>query len=49
MSGAGFMRAETIGMREGEEIALAPLKEFLRDKLDGAADGIALDQFPDGH
>lgn len=49
MSGAGFTRAETIGMRNGEEIAIAPLWEFLRDKLDGAADGIALEQFPDGH
>ena len=41
--------AETIAVRQGEEIAVARLAEYLVGKIDGAEQGIALDQFPNGH
>jgi aminoglycoside phosphotransferase (APT) family kinase protein len=40
---------ETITVRQGEEIALDRLAEFLRPRLPGAESGIALEQFPNGH
>jgi len=40
---------ETIAVRRGEEVAVAGLQEFLRDKLPGAEKGIELEQFPNGH
>jgi aminoglycoside phosphotransferase (APT) family kinase protein len=41
--------AETIAVRQGEEIALDPLAEYLRGRIEGAEQGIVLDQFPNGH
>jgi aminoglycoside phosphotransferase (APT) family kinase protein len=41
--------AETIAMREGEAIAVDALRDFLRDKVEGAERGIQLEQFPNGH
>ncbi len=40
---------ETISIRKGEEISCAALVEFLSGRLEGAEDGIALEQFPNGH
>jgi aminoglycoside phosphotransferase (APT) family kinase protein len=40
---------ETIRMREGEQIAVDVLREYLRDKLEGAEEGVELEQFPNGH
>jgi aminoglycoside phosphotransferase (APT) family kinase protein len=41
--------AETIAVRQGEEIALDALAEYLRGRIEGAEQGITLDQFPNGH
>src|SRR5215475_12952689 len=41
--------AETIAVRQGEEISLDALAQYLRGRIDGAENGIALDQFPNGH
>ena len=41
--------SETIGMRDGERIAVDVLQDYLRDKIDGAERGIELEQFPNGH
>jgi aminoglycoside phosphotransferase (APT) family kinase protein len=41
--------AETIAIREGEAIAVDALRDFLRDKVEGAERGIQLEQFPNGH
>jgi aminoglycoside phosphotransferase (APT) family kinase protein len=41
--------AETIAVRLGEEIAVDALAQYLNGKIEGAEDGIALDQFPNGH
>jgi aminoglycoside phosphotransferase (APT) family kinase protein len=40
---------ETIAVRRGEEVAAERLHEFLRSKLAGAEEGVALEQFPNGH
>ena len=40
---------ETIAMREGEGIASDALAEYLRGKIEGAAEGMELEQFPNGH
>ena len=42
-------RPETAAVRQGEEIAIGPLRDFLRDKLEGAAGEMAVEQFPRGH
>ncbi|HEY1336556.1 MAG TPA: phosphotransferase family protein, partial [Bryobacteraceae bacterium] len=42
-------RAETIQIRQGEQVETGALRDFLRDKVEGAADGIAIEQFPNGH
>ena len=42
-------RSETIAMREGENISLDVLRDYLRDKIDAADRGIELEQFPNGH
>ena len=42
-------RPETIAMRAGESIAAGALAEYLRGKLEGAENGIELEQFPNGH
>ena len=42
-------RSETIAMRAGEKIATEALAEYLRDRLEGAEHGIALEQFPNWH
>src|SRR5215472_8087580 len=41
--------AETIAVRQGEEIAVDALAEYLRGRIEGADRGIAVDQFPNGH
>src|SRR5262245_35678424 len=41
--------AETIRMRDGEQIAVDVLREYLRGKIEGAEDGVELEQFPNGH
>jgi aminoglycoside phosphotransferase (APT) family kinase protein len=41
--------AETIVVREGEGVAIGALREFLRDRIEGAAGDIAIEQFPNGH
>jgi len=41
--------AETIAVRQGEEIAVDTLAEFLRGRIEGAERGITLHQFPNGH
>ncbi len=43
------MMPETIAIRAGEEIAIDRLSEFLRGRLPGAEQGIALEQFANGH
>jgi aminoglycoside phosphotransferase (APT) family kinase protein len=43
------MAAETIAVRQGEEVAVDALAEFLRGRIEGAERGIALHQFPNGH
>ncbi|PWT98852.1 MAG: phosphotransferase family protein [Terriglobia bacterium] len=40
---------ETITVRQGEALEEGALRSYLRDKLDGAGLGIAIEQFPDGH
>ena len=40
---------ETIAVRRGEEVAVERLREFLRGRLPGAEEGVALEQFPNGH
>jgi aminoglycoside phosphotransferase (APT) family kinase protein len=42
-------RSETIAMRDGETIAAEAIAEYLRGKLEGAEQGVALEQFPNGH
>ncbi len=42
-------RAETIRMRDGEQIAVEALCEFLHGKIEGAEQGVELEQFPNGH
>jgi aminoglycoside phosphotransferase (APT) family kinase protein len=41
--------AETIAVRQGEEIAVDALAEYLRGRIEGAEQGITLHQFPNGH
>ena len=41
--------AETIRMRDGEQIAVDVLSEYLRGKIEGAEHGVELEQFPNGH
>ena len=40
---------ETIAMREGERIAAGALAEYLRGRIEGAGNGMELEQFPNGH
>jgi aminoglycoside phosphotransferase (APT) family kinase protein len=40
---------ETIAVRQGEEVAVERLREFLRDTLPGMGQGVELEQFPNGH
>jgi aminoglycoside phosphotransferase (APT) family kinase protein len=40
---------ETVAVRKGEDLAAEPLREFLRDRIEGARDGITVEQFPNGH
>jgi aminoglycoside phosphotransferase (APT) family kinase protein len=40
---------ETIAMREGEGIAADALVEYLRGRIEGAGDGMELEQCPNGH
>ena len=43
------MPTDTAPVRPGEEIDAAILGEYLRDKIEGAEGGIAIEQFPGGH
>ena len=43
------MAPELAPIRAGEEIDLAALASYLRGKVEGAEDGIAIQQFPGGH
>ena len=40
---------DTAPVRPGEELNLAGLAEYLHDKIEGAAGGISVEQFPSGH
>jgi aminoglycoside phosphotransferase (APT) family kinase protein len=42
-------RSETIAIRAGEEIAAVALADYLRGKIEGAEQGVRLEQFPNGH
>src|ERR1041384_7090600 len=41
--------SETIAMRDGERIAAGALRDYLRDRIEGAESGVELEQFPNGH
>lgn len=43
------MHRDTAPVRAGEELDLAALTDFLRNKIEGANRGIAVEQFPSGH
>lgn len=43
------MQRDTAAVRPGEELDLAALRDYLTGKLEGAAEGVALEQFPGGH
>ena len=43
------MQRDTAAVRPGEELDLAALGDYLTGKLEGAAEGVALEQFPGGH
>ena len=43
------MHTDTAAVRKGEELNLASLTEHLSGKIDGAAEGIEIEQFPGGH
>lgn len=40
---------DTAAVRAGEELNTKALADYLRDKLEGAGQGIAIEQFPGGH
>src|SRR5262249_48438181 len=42
-------RSETISMRAGGRITTGTLAPCLRGRLDGAEEGVELEQFPNGH
>ncbi|HEY2015585.1 MAG TPA: phosphotransferase family protein, partial [Bryobacteraceae bacterium] len=42
------MHPETITTREGEQVALGPLSDFLRARMD-APGPLTIEQFPNGH
>ncbi|HLK68238.1 MAG TPA: phosphotransferase family protein [Bryobacteraceae bacterium] len=42
-------RSETIAMRQGESLPLETLRDYLRVRIDGAENGLELEQFPNGH
>jgi aminoglycoside phosphotransferase (APT) family kinase protein len=41
--------ADAAAVRRGEEINAGALREYLRGKIDGAEQGVAVQQFPNGH
>lgn len=43
------MHSDTAPVRPGEELNLASLADWLREKIDGAERGITVEQFPSGH
>ena len=43
------MTQDTASIRKGEELDVAVLSAYLADKLDGARDGVTIEQFPGGH
>src|ERR1700694_5394024 len=43
------MLPDTAPVRQGEELDAARLAEYLDGKIEGARDGIAIEQFPGGH
>jgi aminoglycoside phosphotransferase (APT) family kinase protein len=40
---------DTATIRDGEELNIAALADYLKDKLEGAERGISIEQFPGGH
>ena len=43
------MTHDTASIRKGEELDVAALSAYLADRLDGARDGLTVEQFPGGH
>ncbi len=43
------MHSETAAVRQGEELDVAALAEYLTGKIEGAGQGIEVQQFPGGH
>jgi aminoglycoside phosphotransferase (APT) family kinase protein len=43
------MSTDTAAIRAGEELDVSELSAYLKDKLEGAGQGITLEQFPGGH
>lgn len=43
------MNQDTASIRQGEELDLNALSAYLADKLEGARDGLTVEQFPGGH
>ena len=43
------MPVDTTTVRHGEELDVAALAAYLSDKIDGAGDGLTVEQFPSGH
>jgi aminoglycoside phosphotransferase (APT) family kinase protein len=41
--------SDTAPVRLGEELSVASLGDYLQGKIDGAEQGITVEQFPDGH
>jgi aminoglycoside phosphotransferase (APT) family kinase protein len=41
--------ADTAPVRPGEELSVAALSEYLKDKLESSADAMTVEQFPGGH
>lgn len=43
------MTQDTASIRKGEELDVAALSAYLSDKIEGARDGLTVEQFPGGH
>ena len=46
---ASRLTAETAPVRSGEELNVDSLTEYLRERIEGAENGITVEQFPSGH
>ena len=49
MVSSAMGRSDVAAVRKGEELDLASLAAYLRDKIEGADSGIRVQQFPSGH